>query len=160
MKPPIKDFSLQRYPNGSITQGFRENVTLYSRWGLEGHNGIDIVAPHGTPMYAVESGVIVDVKYDPNGFGKHIRLRSDQLYEGRYREWVYGHCSNIRVVKGARVEAGDWIANMGCTGFVVSGATPFGNITHMLVPTYTLVYVILCLMKKVGVTLGTPLNIM
>lgn len=125
MHKPIDNFVLADYPNGSVTQWFGENKELYARWGLNGHNGIDIVAPHGSPMYAVEDAYVVDVKLDPNGFGKHLRLRSTQTYDGFYHEWVYGHCSAIRVTLGKFVEAGKHIADMGNTGFVVSGSNPW-----------------------------------
>ena len=126
MKDPIKNMVWHDYPHGSITQWFGENPTLYARWGLKAHNGIDIVAPHGTPMYAVEDGFVVDIKSDPNGFGMHIRLRAEKPdANGHYRCWVYGHCSKIISELGDKVNAGDHIANMGNTGFVVSGSNPF-----------------------------------
>lgn len=125
MNSPIKNAKYVLHPAGDLTQGFGENPTLYRPWGLEGHNGIDLVRPHGEPLYAVEDGIIVDVKYDPSGFGKHIRMRSTKKYNGRYREWTYGHCATIRVVPGTHVEGGAYIATMGNTGFVVSGSTPF-----------------------------------
>ena len=125
---PIKNLKLEKFPTGSVTQWFGENPALYRAWGLAFHNGIDIVAPHGTPMYAVEDARVVAVKLDPKGFGKYIRLRSLKLHDGAYREWTYGHCSTIREVEGAIVKAGDHIANMGNTGFVVSGATPYWKV--------------------------------
>lgn len=127
MKPPIKNFKLSKYPNGSITQWFGENPDLYRRWGLKYHNGIDIVAPHGTPMYAIEDAKVASVKKDPGGYGKHVRIRSEELYDDAHRCWTYGHCSEIHVKEGQRVKAGDHIADMGNTGFVVSGANPWWN---------------------------------
>lgn len=122
MKPPIDNFVLTNYSEGNVTQWFGENPTLYRRWGLEGHNGIDIVAPHGTPMYAVEDATVYAVKLNPDGYGKYVRLRTKD------REWTYGHCSKIRVVEGEKVKAGDHIADMGNTGFVISGSTPFWKV--------------------------------
>ena len=122
---PIKNYIHTKHPQGSVTQWFGENKVLYSRWGLDGHNGIDIVAPHGTPLLAVEDGIIVSVKLSPDGFGKHVRLRSTKKYQGKYRCWVYGHCSEILVTEKQKVKAGDTIALMGNTGFVVSGANPW-----------------------------------
>ena len=119
MQLPFTKCLLESHPSGSVTQFFGENATLYRRWGLEGHNGVDLVAPHGTPMYAVEDAVVHSVKLNPDGYGKYLRLRTDT------REWTYGHCSSIRVVEGEKVKAGDYIADMGNTGFVISGATPF-----------------------------------
>lgn len=123
---PIKNFKLASYPAGSVTQWFGENVELYAKVNIgltKGHNGIDIVAPWGTPLYAVEDGLVVEVKNSPDGFGKHLRFfaRSGEPW----REWTYGHCAEIYVSIGQEVKKGDLIALMGNTGFVVSGATPF-----------------------------------
>jgi murein DD-endopeptidase MepM/ murein hydrolase activator NlpD len=122
---PIKNFSMERYPKGTMTQGFGENPILYSKFDMDGHNGQDHVGPHGTPMMAVEDGTILDVKNDPSGFGMHVRFLSMTSYNGLHREWTYGHCSAIFVKVGDKVQAGQVIANMGNTGFVVSGSTPY-----------------------------------
>jgi len=126
MKAPIKDFDIRQHPKGDVTQYFSENPQLYDPLGLVGHNGIDIVAPHGTPMYAVESGTIHRVRYatDPKTErgGHAVAIITD----GRdCRDWVYAHCSKIHVKVGDRVEEGDHIADMGNTGFVVSSSTPY-----------------------------------
>ena len=125
MKPPIKNFKLSEYPKGSVTQWFGENPDLYRRWGLKYHNGIDIVAPHGSPMFAVEDARVVAVKTDSGGYGKHVRIRSLKKRADTYRCWTYGHCSAIHVKEGQIVRAGEHIADMGNTGFVVSGNTPW-----------------------------------
>lgn len=109
----------------TISQGFGANGTLYRRWGLVGHNGIDMVAPHGTPLLAVEDCIVVDVKTDPEGYGKHIRIMSKTHTNGLYRVWVYGHCDRILKVVGEEVKKGEVIATMGNTGFVISGDTEF-----------------------------------
>ncbi len=110
---PIKNFKLAEYPKGSVTQWFGENKALYTLWGLPGgHNGIDVVAPHGEPLLAVEDGIIISVKNDPGGYGKHVRLLSVD------REWTYGHCDTIGVKVGQFVKEGTPIATMGNTGFV------------------------------------------
>jgi murein DD-endopeptidase MepM/ murein hydrolase activator NlpD len=138
---PIDNFVPKLFPQGSITQWFGESPELYKKVCPVGapchpsmtcptgtgcliyHNGIDIVAPWGTPIYAVEGGTVIDVKNDAGGYGKHIRIRSKT--DTGFREWVYGHASENLVVKGQRVVAGEMVQKMGNTGFVVSGATPF-----------------------------------
>lgn len=125
MKLPVEGMMFDDYPNGSVTQWYGENPEIYRLWGMKAHNGIDIVAPWGTPLYAIEAGVIVDHKDDPKGFGKHIRLRSKQAVNGLYREWTYGHLSEISVEPGQVVKEGQMVGKMGNTGFVISGATPF-----------------------------------
>ena len=126
MKTPVKNYKQELYPKGDVTQWFAENPKLYAFMGLNGHNGIDIVRPHGENMYAIEDGIVIEVKNDPKGFGKHLRFLSDVPGEsGYYHEWTYGHCANIFVAIGDKVTAGQLIATMGNTGFVVSGNTPF-----------------------------------
>lgn len=122
---PHNGFVPEKYPKGSITQYFGENPNLYRRWGLAFHNGADSVAPHGTPMFAVEDGIVVDVKDSPDGFGTHVRLRSNKQKDGTYRIWVYGHCSEILCELGQKVKRGDTLAKMGNTGFVVSNSNPW-----------------------------------
>jgi murein DD-endopeptidase MepM/ murein hydrolase activator NlpD len=126
MKRPVNKLKTAKYPNGDFTQWFGENPQLYARFELKGHNGVDIVRPHGEVMYAIESGTVVNAKDTPDGFGIHIRLISDNKNErGYYHEWTYGHCSRLLVKQGDHVDEGQAIALIGNTGFVVSGATPF-----------------------------------
>lgn len=122
MTPPIKNFSLLEYPQGSITQYFGENIPLYASLNIglnNGHNGLDIVAPWGTPILAMTKQRVVEVKNSPNGYGKHVRC-VDEDYE-----YTYGHLSSIDCIIGQELEEGEEFAKMGNTGFVVSGATPF-----------------------------------
>lgn len=126
MKPPVKNLKLSLYPTGDVTQWFAENQKLYAFMGLKGHNGIDIVRPHGETMYAVEDGEVVSVKEDPAGFGMNVRiLATKKNQNGKYNLWVYGHNSKNLVKQGDKVVAGQPVALMGNTGFVVSGNTPF-----------------------------------
>lgn len=125
MKSPIKNLIVKIAPQGDVTQWFGVNKALYSFMGLEGHNGIDIVRQWGEPMYAIEDSLVVNVKTDPTGYGKHVRLVSEnENSNGYYHEWTYGHCASISVKVGDRVRAGDQIALMGNTGFVVSSVPP------------------------------------
>lgn len=125
MQLPIKNLVFDDYPKGSVTQWFGENPDIYRLWGLKHHNGIDIVAPWGEPMYAIEDAVVVSVKENPDGYGKYVRIRSTHLQDGAYRCWTYGHCSDILVKEGQKVSEGQLLAKMGNTGFVISGSTPF-----------------------------------
>jgi len=138
MKSPIKNFIPKYYPEGSITQLFGENKALYSRavcipgageggttYCLDGHNGIDIVAPWRSELFAVEGGKVSEVRRDEKGFGRHVRILTPTGEENMYREWVYGHMEDITVEVGDELQEGDSIGTMGNTGFVVSGATPY-----------------------------------
>lgn len=122
---PIKNYKNEKYPNGDVTQWFGENKELYEKasvnWGIQihCHNGIDIVAPYGTPILATTRQLIVSVKNTPEGYGRHIRAVDDKY------EHTYGHLSLIIAKAGEWVEEGAVIGFMGNSGFVISGATPF-----------------------------------
>jgi murein DD-endopeptidase MepM/ murein hydrolase activator NlpD len=121
MRAPIKGYINREYPKGHVTQWYGENPDLYAFLNLDGHNGVDVVAPYGTPILAVTTQTIVDVKYTHDGYGTYIKAVDDQY------EYTYGHLSRVDEVSviGAIVEAGTKIGEMGNSGFVVSGATPF-----------------------------------
>lgn len=118
MRAPIDNFILADYPRGSVTQWFGENPALYKlHIGMNGHNGLDIVSYKGCPLVAVEDGIVLNVKNDPKGYGKHVRILCVD------REWTYGHCDEIFVKVGQKVKEGDVLATTGNTGFVVSSVT-------------------------------------
>jgi murein DD-endopeptidase MepM/ murein hydrolase activator NlpD len=119
---PIKGYKNKKYPQGHVSQWFGENPALYmAAIGMKSHNGIDIVAPWGTPLYAIEDGTVCEVKNDPSGYGMHLRFLSPGG-----KEWTYGHNSKNLVKVGDEIKAGQHIANMGNTGFVVSSANGGG----------------------------------
>ena len=122
---PVTNFIPLRFPQGDVTQFFGESKELYSKaiclptGCLQGHNGWDIVRPHGTPIFCVETGKVVEVKDTPEGYGKQVRVLNEEW------EWVYGHLSRVDVTLGQTLQAGQQLGLMGNTGFVVSGATPY-----------------------------------
>ena len=86
---------------------------LTSRFGLRGnrpHEGIDLGAPHGTPIYAAEAGrVIHSGRF--GAYGKVVILK----HAGAYRS-LYAHARRLYVEKGDFVERGQRIAEVGATG--------------------------------------------
>jgi len=98
---------------GRITQGF--GMTSFARtgaYGGKGHNGIDIGAPTGTPVYATASGTVVSVGFNNDSYGKWIVIRHTDGYFS-----LYGHLSQQRVSNGQTVNRGDRIGDIGDTGF-------------------------------------------
>ena len=76
------------------------------------HEGIDLAAPTGTPVYAASDGVVVGA--GPNaGYGNWIRI--DHL---RKFSTVYGHLSEFApgVQEGLHVNRGELIGFVGSTG--------------------------------------------
>jgi murein DD-endopeptidase MepM/ murein hydrolase activator NlpD len=81
-----------------------------SRWG-RAHEGIDLVAPVGTPVVAADAGEVVYAGNSVRGYGNMVVLRHrDDLMT------VYAHNSVLLVKVGAVVQAGDRIALSGQSG--------------------------------------------
>ncbi|MCL1834156.1 MAG: M23 family metallopeptidase [Leptospirales bacterium] len=77
------------------------------------HDGIDIPTAAGTPVLAVASGTVHEVKdYGPNkDYGRYIAIRHGNDLETRY-----GHNLEICVKKHQKVKRGQIIAKAGNTG--------------------------------------------
>jgi murein DD-endopeptidase MepM/ murein hydrolase activator NlpD len=98
---------------GKITQGF--GMTSFAKSGAyngAGHNGIDIGAPTGTPVYATAAGTVVSVGFNDNSYGKWIVIKHNDGYFS-----LYGHLDKQRVSNGQTVNRGDRIGDIGDTGF-------------------------------------------
>jgi len=74
------------------------------------HEGDDIAAPSGTPVYTTANGKVAFAGW-AGGYGKMIKIRHPEGFETRY-----AHLSKIRVKKGQRVSQGERIGDMGSTG--------------------------------------------
>jgi murein DD-endopeptidase MepM/ murein hydrolase activator NlpD len=87
----------------------RTSSCFGARWGTS-HNGVDIAAPIGTPIYAATSGTVQRAGA-ATGFGQAVYIRGD---DGAVT--VYGHVSRYYVAAGDRVSAGEQIADVGNEG--------------------------------------------
>ena len=76
------------------------------------HNGVDMAAPIGTPIYAASNGVIKYAQHTGEGYGNRIELLSP---EGILT--TYNHLDVIKCSVGQTVKIGQQIADMGTTGF-------------------------------------------
>jgi murein DD-endopeptidase MepM/ murein hydrolase activator NlpD len=88
---------------GTVTSGFGP------RWGRN-HDGLDIAAPTGTPIRAVECGV-VRFSGVQGGYGNMVCVKHSTRFET-----CYAHMSRSAVAQGARVQKGQVIGYVGCTG--------------------------------------------
>ena len=87
---------------------------INGRWLLVGlHMGIDIMAERGTPILAMERGVVENVGWTFYS-GMRVGVRG---VDGRY--YLYAHLSDVqpRVVPGASVAAGAVLGQVGNTGY-------------------------------------------
>jgi murein DD-endopeptidase MepM/ murein hydrolase activator NlpD len=90
-------------PEGSVTSCFGQ------RWGRL-HAGVDLAAPHGTPISAAGAGVIVAAG-EEQGYGNAVLIDHGNGYLTHY-----GHMSAITVTVGQHVAVGDQIGAEGSTG--------------------------------------------
>ena len=88
---------------GSITSGFGW------RWGKT-HDGLDIGAPTGTPLYAMSKGTVI-LSADVFSFGNKVEIR---YWDGTV-SW-YGHMSRRDVRTGDTVMPGEQVGLVGNTG--------------------------------------------
>lgn len=99
-------------PKGTyrISSGFINRISPITG-KPEKHNGLDLAAPGGTPIYAAASGTVIDSRYS-SSWGNVI-----QIDHGGGIVTLYAHCSARLVSKGATVEKGETIAKVGTTGW-------------------------------------------
>ena len=74
------------------------------------HNGIDMAAPTGTPIYAALGGTVIATGWD-NVYGKYVTVAHHSGYKT-----LYGHMSKITVKKGAHVTTATKLGEVGSTG--------------------------------------------
>ncbi len=101
--------SVNPVPNGRNVSGFgyrRDPINF----GIEFHNGVDLVAPHGSPIVAAADGVVVVARF-AGAYGLLVRIDHGYGFQTRY-----GHCSSVFVKPGDVVRRGEVIAAVGCTG--------------------------------------------
>ncbi|NLX84303.1 MAG: M23 family metallopeptidase [Synergistaceae bacterium] len=102
MKWPLRSGELSSLFNRTRSKGRRK------------HLGIDIVAPKGSPVYAVLDGIVEVVSNGGKGFRGYGRVviinHSDELWT------VYSHCSTMGVKVGQTVKQGDVVATVGSSG--------------------------------------------
>lgn len=87
--------------------GMRNHPVLRKR---ARHNGIDLAAPTGTPVYATADGTVERANWF-SSYGKYIQIGHGNAIETRF-----AHLSRIVVSDGQKVRKGDLIGYVGSTG--------------------------------------------
>ncbi len=116
--------------NGEIAAAPRSSVSVPSRMPVEGvqltsgygmrnhpilrqrrqHNGVDLAAPRGTPVYATADGRVGRAQYF-GSYGNYV-----QIEHGGELQTRYAHLSSYTVSAGDTVRKGDLIGYIGSTG--------------------------------------------
>ena len=96
-----------------VTQKFGVNEHIYSRFGMPGHEGIDIRALNNTDIYCCADGEVYLVHTNPKShpYGIHVRIRHKDGYKT-----VYAHLAQPLVKEDQVVSAGQVIGKADSTG--------------------------------------------
>lgn len=100
-QPPIKD-------NWKVSGLF--SLTATDPRHPNGHMGIDMRAPAGTPIYPLAPGIVSNIGNTPKG-GLVVNIDHDNGIKS-----YYAHCSTIKVQKGDKVDYNTQIASVGDSG--------------------------------------------
>lgn len=98
--------------NFLITQFFGQNLVDYKRFGMNGHNGVDLIPTNGESwdINSVSDGVVIQTGNDTGGFGNFIKIKDGN------KVWLYAHLATFCVEKHQLVKKGQLIGIMGNTG--------------------------------------------
>jgi len=119
---------------GYITSGFGARPSPFGRGG-DFHNGVDIKAPMGSPVFAAGAGRVIEAD-TMNGYGLRIVVSHDFGLET-----VYAHLKKVEVKPGQQVKRGQVIGLSGNSGRttgahlhyeVHAGGTPVNPRQYML----------------------------
>ena len=119
-----------------VHQKFGENlIPMYKEMGMLGHNGWDIQAKDGDPIFAAHDGIVTFTGEDGSG-GLGVVIRTTQKFdytkEGEtkqvYFKSIYWHLAkgSFKVKPGDSVKAGDLIALADNTGKSTGSHLHFG----------------------------------
>ena len=95
---------------GKITSGFGYRHDPFSLVSSEFHGGIDIKGPEGDSIQCTGSGTVILAGLQA-GYGNCIIVEHNKNLQT-----VYAHLSKINVAKGDKVQSGQNIGQIGCTG--------------------------------------------
>jgi murein DD-endopeptidase MepM/ murein hydrolase activator NlpD len=95
---------------------------ILKKW--RSHNGVDYAAGKGTPVRAIGRGT-VRIAGTKGGYGKHVRLRHNDVYGSSY-----SHLSRIAVRRGQVVNQGDIVGYVGSTGLATGPHLHFEFYVH------------------------------
>jgi len=85
------------------------------------HEGVDMAAPKGTPIYAAKSGKVTTASYQKGGAGNYVVINHGDGFTS-----IYMHMTNYIVSKGQHVNAGQVIGYVGSTGISTGNHQHFG----------------------------------
>lgn len=102
--------------DGTLTQGYGN--TGFTSLGYNFHNGLDIAAPAGTPIYAAADGTVAKCDTGEAAYGNWCTIKHNITAASGSRCVVslYAHMRSIKVSSGQTVKRGDLVGYEGNTG--------------------------------------------
>ena len=97
-----------------------KNYTITSAFGMrihpisgkkKMHEGVDMAAPQGTPIYAAKDGKVTRTSYQAGGAGYYVSINHGDGFSS-----IYMHMTHYIVKSGQYVKAGQVIGYVGSTG--------------------------------------------
>jgi murein DD-endopeptidase MepM/ murein hydrolase activator NlpD len=109
--PPVGDDAAV-FPVQGAT-GFGESAARFGAWrGGRRHEGQDVFAPAGSPLFALRDGKVAETG-DDGGRGNYVAVFNPDLDQ----TYLYLHMKNpARQRPGEWVRAGERVGAVGCTG--------------------------------------------
>ena len=109
---PLKSYTI------TSAFGMRKHPVLgYERM----HEGVDMAAPAGTPIYAAKSGKVTTASYQKGGAGNYVSINHGDGFSS-----IYMHMTRYIVSKGQYVNAGQVIGYVGSAGISTGNHLHFG----------------------------------
>lgn len=121
---PLKICKLRTAGLASVNSAKFGLVRRNANGTLRAHQGIDLQAESGTPIYAVDDGVIIGVNMGKDGYGYTITLKFGDKFA------FYAHLSEVFNHAGDKVKKGTVIGKTGSTGNAV-GMTTITRGSHL-----------------------------
>jgi hypothetical protein len=120
----MSDFKFEAWPTEfrQINQYFGQNPHNYAQFGLPGHEGLDLMAPTGSKIFAVAPGTVrvVHTQANTHNYGIHVRVDHADGWQT-----IYGHMQQATARVGQPVKAGDQLGLADNTG------NSFGSHLHL-----------------------------
>ena len=105
LSAPLKEMSYAQ-----VGAALGEKINPFYKVPIE-HNGLDIIAVQGEPVYATASGYVSDVIQSRKGQGNVVEITHQGGYVTRY-----AHLSDIQVRKGVQIRKGACVGYVGISG--------------------------------------------
>ena len=97
-------------PYYTLTSPFGMRIhPISGKWKM--HNGVDMSAAQGTPIYAAKSGKVTTASYQAGGAGYYVSINHGDGFSS-----IYMHMTHFIVAPGQYVTAGQVIGYVGSTG--------------------------------------------